>query len=146
MKQTDELLLEARETVQTFSDSLPKSVDAKAIATRSKIPLKVLCYREGLIWRAEELARAACDCFERSDDVAGIILTRGVTETAAAAWYLRDLMQRQVEKGVQPDLDEKVMRLLLGHRNESDMPVAINVLNFLDAVDRTVPGVRKLYE
>ena len=59
----------------------------------AKIPFKALCYREGLIWRMEELSRSACDCYERGDAVAGITLTRSATETAAAAWFLYDLVK-----------------------------------------------------
>jgi hypothetical protein len=146
MAEFEDLLCEARQTVQQFSGSLPTIADPASVSLTAKIPYKVLCYREGLIWRVEELARSACDCYERGDAVAGIVLTRTATETSAAVWYLHDLMRRQVENGVQPDLDVKVTRLLLGHKNASEMPTAINVLTFLDLVEKTVPGVRKLYD
>jgi hypothetical protein len=82
--QNDEMLSEARARVRLIRDNLPTIVDPRSISYRAKTPFKALCYREGLIWRAEELARNACDCLERGDAVAGIILTRSVTETSAA--------------------------------------------------------------
>lgn len=146
MSHIDEMLNEARQRVRLLSDNLPSRVDPASISLIAKIPYKALDYRECLIWRVEELSRAACDCFERRDAVAGVILTRSVTESSAAVWYLHELIKCQIENEVQPDLDEKIMRLLLGHKNSSEMPEAINVLTFCKRVDKTVPGFWKAYE
>lgn len=132
--------------MEAISQSLPLVVDPASVSLRAKIPYKVLCYREGLIWRIEELSRTACDCYDKGDVVAAIILTRSATEVSAAAWYMMELVNRQIEHGVQPDLDDKVMKLLLGHKNATDMPVAINVLTFMDILDKTLPGVRRAYD
>jgi len=35
------------------------------LGARSKAPFQLLCTREALIWRTEELARTACDALER---------------------------------------------------------------------------------
>src|SRR4051794_23541149 len=122
--QFEQLLEEACARVQLLSGHLPSIVDA-AIST-AKMPYKVLCYREGLIWRIEELGRAACKSYDRRDDVAGIILTRAAAETAAALWYLKELIERQISNSLEKDLNDKLNRLLLGHKNLKNMPQAIN--------------------
>jgi hypothetical protein len=59
---------------------------------------------------------------------------------------LHDLIKSQLKTGVQPDLDDKVMSLLLGHRNLSDMPKAKHVHDFLRVADKTLPGVLRSYD
>jgi len=140
------LLAEARSRLEALGQSLPTQVDPASISFSAKIPFKALCYREGLIWRAEELGRTACETYALGDIVAGILLTRALTETAAALWYLKELIEDQLADGPKPDLNEKVEALLLGHKIASDMPQAINVLTFLDRIDKTIPGVRQSYD
>jgi hypothetical protein len=140
------LLKEAQARVQLLGENLPVIVDPASISLSAKIPYKALCFREGLIWRAEELGRTACEHYAGGDYVAAIVLTRALAETAAAAWYLKDLIERQLSSGVEMDLDDQMMRLLMGHKNLADMPQAINVLTFLDRVDKLVPGIRKSYD
>ena len=43
---------------------------------RSKAPFQLLCMREALIWRTEELARTACDALERDDFAAAAHIAR----------------------------------------------------------------------
>ena len=58
-----------------------------------------------------------------------------------------DLLDRQVSEGkVSLDLDEKAMALLMGHKNDPDMPQAINVLSMLDKANKTVRGIKRGYE
>jgi hypothetical protein len=143
---TEKQLDEARARLRIFAKCLPTVVDPASISLSAKIPYKATCFREALIWRAEELGRTACEHYERGDVIAAILLTRGLTETAAAVWYLKELIERQLASGIETDLDEKMMALLMGHKNLRDMPQAINVLKFLDRVDKAIPGFRKSYD
>jgi hypothetical protein len=147
MTQATLLLQEAKARTQNLSSNLPHLVDPASISYSAKIPYKLLSFREALLWRTEELSRTACDNYERQDVCAAVLLTRGVTECAAAVWYLMDLVETQVSnKKVSPDLDEKAMSLLMGHRNEPEMPQAINVLSMLDKAEKTVKGIRRGYD
>ena len=58
---------EARARANALRNSLPQSVDAAALGVMKKAPFQLLCTREALIWRTEELARTACDALERDD-------------------------------------------------------------------------------
>src|SRR6266576_3097896 len=82
---------EAREFANRFRDNLPRSVDVAALGVLPKAPFNLLCAREALIWRTEELARNACDALERDDLAVAAILIRAITETAALAWKLMEL-------------------------------------------------------
>ena len=147
MKELEELLSEANARTRALAESLPKVVDARDTSPKSKIPYKVLCYREGMIWRVEELSRSACACFERGDIVAGISLARSVVECAAAIWFLHGLLKRKIKHGVDENFDAKVMSLLMGHRGVVDgMPKAIHVNDFLDEADKAFPGFMEVYD
>lgn len=139
-------LVEARERLKVVQSALPIRVAAEDLHTRAKIPFKVLCCREGYFWRVEELARSACDSFEKGDVVAALLLARGVTETACALWFLMKLVERQIDEGVQEDLDQVVMRLLMGHKGQDEFPEAMNVLKFVDKANSRFEGLRAAYD
>ena len=144
---TADLIALARTRVKAITDSLPVIVDPASISLRAKIPFKAMCYREGLIWRIEELGRSACDAFGRGDDVAGITLARGVAESAAACWYLNRLIVKHIDTPLdKAELNEKIEALLLGSKRDDDeIPKAVNVLTFLQHVHKTIPGVLQAY-
>jgi hypothetical protein len=52
------LMDEIRGRLELFECNLPERVDAMAVSSTSKLPFKVLLYREALIWRMAELGRA----------------------------------------------------------------------------------------
>jgi hypothetical protein len=141
-----ELLAEAKARVELLSENLPTVVDPAGISLKAKIPYKALCYREALTWRIEELSRSACRAYEEGDYLAGIVLSRSATEVASAIWYLKELIERQVNDGIEVDLDENVMKLLLGSRNNKDMPAAKSVLTFVNKVSKTIPAFEKAYD
>jgi len=140
------LLEEARQRLELLGNHLPKIVEAAAISTIAKVPFNALCCRGGLIWRAEELARTAHQCFDRGDVVAGILLTRGLTETVSALWYLKTLIERQLANGLEPDLSERLMQLLLGQRIVTDLPTALNVQTFVQHMSKTFPQLKEGYD
>ena len=78
----DTNLCEARQRVENIRAHLPSSISVAALGVRSKAPYLLLCTREALIWRTEELARCACDVLAKDDVAAGILLTRAVIESA----------------------------------------------------------------
>jgi len=135
----------AREFANRLRDSLPSSVDVAALGVWSKAPFQFLCTREALIWRTEELARNACDALERDDLAAAAILTRAITETAALAWKLMELLDTREEHSTQ-ELNDLLMRLLVGSKKWQDVPQAFQILTCIDRMDKKVPGVRESYD
>ncbi|OAI25188.1 hypothetical protein A1351_16665 [Methylosinus sp. R-45379] len=138
-------LSEVREFADRLRDSLPTSVDVAALGVRSKAPMKLLCAREALIWRTEELSRNACDAIERNDFAVAAILCRAITESSALAWRLMEALDDR-EKHSASEFDAILMRLLMGSRLWEDFPEAFNVLTCIDRVDKQIPGIRASYD
>jgi hypothetical protein len=107
----DEMLAEIRGRLTILENSLPEQIDPIGIS-RTKLPFKVLNYREALIWRVAELARAALQTFEAQQFAAAIVLTRAAVETNAALWYLDEKAGTALKHKKLGDLDDCVMSLL----------------------------------
>ncbi|HET8637695.1 MAG TPA: hypothetical protein VFL96_12680 [Acidobacteriaceae bacterium] len=141
----DPELSHVREFANKLRNSLPSSIGALELGVRSKAPFQLLCTREALIWRTEELARNACDAVERDDLSIAAILTRALTESAALAWKLMEILEARA-KHAPEELNEILMRLLFGTKNWSDMPDPFHVLSCIDRLDKKVPGARHTYD
>jgi hypothetical protein len=105
----------------------------------------LLCIREALIWRTEELARCACDTLSKDDVAAGILLTRAVIESVAVIWRLKEILEDR-HKYTPADLDGQFEKLLLGWKSDPDFPQAINILTMIGHIDRQFPGVKARYD
>src|SRR5512141_565363 len=115
MEETYESLLdESRARVSLLKQSLPRELDGFAASPYSKLPFKVLLYREALIWRMAELSEGACHHFEADDVISAIVLTRAAVETSAALWYLYRKVEDAVSSGSLGDIDTYVMKLVVG--------------------------------
>ena len=67
-------------------------------------------------------------------------------ETAAAGWYVRRKIERVIDEDDFGDIDETLMKLLVGTKIDENMPNSINVMTFLDYVEREIPGIRRQYD
>jgi hypothetical protein len=117
--------------------SLPQSVDVAGLGVKSKAPFQLLCTREALIWRTEELAR--------DDFAAAAIMTRAVTENAALAWQLLDVLEAR-GKYTPQKLNDTLMQLLGGSREWPEAPKPVHGLTCLRQVDKKIPGVLSSYD
>lgn len=141
----DEMLAESRERLTILENSLPRQIDPIAIS-RTKLPFKVLNYREALIWRVAELARAALQTFEAQQFAAAIVLTRAAVETNAALWYLDEKVSTALTQKKLGDLDDCVVRLLAGTSGWEEFPKPIRVGKFMECVERSLPGFQQQYK
>jgi hypothetical protein len=144
MQELESRRADIRQWLDDVRARLPATVEARALSTKTRLPFKALCCRAALIWRVEELGRTAFDICEKGDAVAAMVLARSLIETASALWYLKDLLERQVEDGVQADLDEVLMRLLVGSKITG--PQALNVLTLVDGVSKKLGSIRSIYD
>lgn len=136
---------EARAFADRLGSSLPREVDVAALRVKSKTPYQLLCTREALIWRAEELARNACDALERSDFAAAALLTRGLTESAALIWKLMELLDSRKNYATK-EMNDHLMKALTGWKlNPGELPEAYNVLTLVQRMDKTITGVLHSY-
>jgi hypothetical protein len=142
----DDDVKEARARANALRASLPQSVDARALGVWSKAPFQLLCTREALIWRTEELTRTACDALERDDFAAAALLARATVESAALAWKLMEVLSDRQQLSRQ-ELSEILVRILVGSRLwQDELPQAVQILGCIDRMDKTVPGVRESYD
>ena len=140
------LLEEATSLVEILTASLPTVVDPASISLQAKIPAKALCYREAMIWRTEELSGSACRHYASDELATAITLTRAAIEGMAATWYLKTSVEKVVKSRSVGAFDDQIMRLLLGSKNDVSALEAINVLKFIDSVDKEITGFRGTYE
>jgi hypothetical protein len=137
---------EVRGRVELLESNLPRRVDGYGISPHSKLPSKILSYREALIWRMAELSSCALENFENERLASAITLTRAAVETSAALWYLRTKLEDAVHARAVGDIDDYLMRLIMGSKTNSDLPQAINVLTFVDHVNKQIDGFRHQYD
>ena len=137
-------MTEARKFAARFAASLPKAVDVAALNVKDKAPFNLLCTREALMWRTEELSRTACDALERHDFTVAALLARAITEIAALVWKLLQVIETRGSRSPHEQHDLS-MRLLVGWKSWADMPQAINILTCLQSMDKKMPRVLDAY-
>ncbi len=142
--------IETMTNVRSFSRwltaSLPEGVDLLMLSPRTKTAVKVQLLREALLWRQEELARNAVDSLERGEVVVPAMLTRAAMETAALLVYIYEAVEKAINGGITPQLDEKLYGILTGSKSIPESPGAINVLTLIDRVTRKIPMFRVSYD
>jgi len=147
----DTLMEEIGRRLEVFESNLPKHLDAFALCSDSKLPAKVLRYRESLMWRVAELGRAAFHEFRGNRLVAGIVLTRAVAETSAALWYLRSKVDDAIKSNQVGDIDTYLVKLNVGiatappKPDEGEFPRPVKIGKFLDQVEEVIEGFGEHY-
>jgi len=148
------LMDEIRKNLELLESNLPKRVDGWALSKMSKLPFKVLGYREALAWRMAELGRAAFEEFEKDRFAAAIVLTRAAVETSAALWYLCGKVEASVESDEVRDIDDYLMKMSMGmatdpptdpETGEAIMPRPVRIGKFLDSVEKDIAGFKRQY-
>jgi len=148
------LMVEIRESLARLESNLPRRVDGFALSAKSKLPWKVLLYRESLTWRIAELAKSALDDLVNDKLVSSIVLTRAAIETSAALWFLSAKVNVVVDSSTVGDIDEYLMKLAMGtatgwpETESSDgltMPRPVKVNKFLAAVDKDIDDFSRQY-
>ena len=143
---TEELIKEIRSGLEKLEDGLPTDLDASAVSETAKLPFKALSIRAVLAWRFVDISCSVMRCVDENRTASAAVLTRAALETGAAAWYLNERLKQALDKGAVGDTDEYLMRLLVGSKTIPGMPPPINVLSFVDKVDKQIAGVRKQYD
>jgi hypothetical protein len=151
-KELPALLDDIRQSLETLESNLPKLVEAMNVSRFSKLPSKVWFYREALVWRMVELSRTAFENLERDRLVSGVTLTRAAVETSAALWYLCAKVAAAVESDSVGDIDDYLIRLVVGiatdppaTENGEVFPRPIRVDHFLRQADKDIEGFSKQY-
>jgi len=143
----DSQLNEAQKRLHHLESSLAAQLDAMAVSRTAKLKFKALLYRETLARRMAGLCRVAIRTFRGHELASAMLLTRAAVETSAALWYASAKLDATLESRTVADLDIYLMRLAMGSKADRDItPEPVNVLTFVDRVDKDVQGFRQQYD
>lgn len=135
-----------------WGGSLVNKIPVAGLLTRNPVAYKwkanfrVWMVRELALWREHDLMVQSYALHQQGHGLGARILLRSGFETLATLIYLNLLMQQVLEGKVDFHLfGEKTAALLLGARNNDDMPEAINILTVLGKCDKRYPGLMGVY-
>jgi len=146
MNDIQQQLKQAKLYVKGLKMSLVTRTDPAQVSLVAKTPFKALQIREALLYRVTDLAEAACVLVDSMNLVSAACITRAFQETAAALFFVNRKIKKAIHDKDVAALDEALMKSLLGAKNNPDMPDPINVLTFIDKVEKEIPGFREVYD
>jgi len=116
------------------------------VAYKWKAPFRAWMLREAVAWRLTDLLSQSFALHEQGHGLGARILLRSAFESLATLIYLNQII-RAVVDGKLPfnEFGEKTSVLLLGSRNNDDMPRAISILTVLEKCEKRYPGMMELY-
>lgn len=115
-------LQEVRQLADIIASSLPDRIQIVALSLKSKLPFKAISLRELLLNRVSALATPAVELFERDQIIPAVVLTRSIVETFALFYALHQRLVRFLAAKNSAELDDFLMRSLVGTRNRPEMP------------------------
>jgi hypothetical protein len=142
----DELKAEIMERLNRLESARVPQIDGYEMSPNTMRPFKALIYREAMMWRITELGRDAIQAYNARRFASAMLLTRASIETTAAYWYFRETIEGAIEATDLAEAEGRIEQLAFGARNDSEMPAAINVLNFIDKLDKSAKGARANYD
>ena len=99
-----------------------------------------------MIWLISDLSENAIKLMENYSIVCAIILIRASIECVALIHYLLIKVEKSIEEKTINDLDDNLMKLLLGERIPKASIQSINILKLIDYLNKDAPGVRQYYD
>ena len=132
----------AKGWVAELNKLAPQEIKHEAYSTIAKIPFKVATIKEIFLYRVVELSKIAIELIDKKKYLAAAILIRSTMETTAMLYYVYDKMKLVVEKNDVGDIDEYLMRVMLGCKEKEDLAKPINVLTAVQKVDKWLNKVK----
>ena len=129
----------------SMEKSLPEPVSATKLALKTRIPHTALSLREVLYARMYDISAIAFDQLKSGNSIAGIILTRAALETVALMGMFAIRIREYLQDESEDKLDQFLKSSLLGSKDDSTEIEAINILTFINRVDKENPGLRKMF-
>lgn len=117
------------------------------VAYKWKAMFRVWMLREAAFWRQHDLMAQSYALHQQRHGLGARILLRSGFETLATIIYLNQSIHQVLEgKLAFAAFGEKTSVLLLGSRNNDDLPRAINVITVLETCDKRYPGLMAIYD
>lgn len=140
----DEPLKKIESTLAALAALRPSRVDPAHYSLKAEISAKVASLRAGLLYRIVELATLSVQCVKALHMAAAVVLARSVLETTATLWFATRKIERSLDSKRLDELDDDLMRLLLGfkaNKPSPDVPDAVNVFTFFKYVGKEIAGM-----
>lgn len=144
---------EVEQNLANWGSSLFQSIPVGGLLARNAVAYKwkslyrVWMLRELAFWREHDLMAQSYALHQQGHGLGARILLRSGFETLATLTYLNLLMRQVLDGKLNFHLfANKTTLLLLGTRNNEEMPGAINILTVLGKCDKRYPGLMKIYE
>lgn len=117
------------------------------VAYKWKALFRVWMLREATFWRQHDLMTQSYALHQQGHGLGARILLRSGFETLATLIYLNQSMQQVLDRKLDfHAFGEKTSVLLLGSRNNDDLPRALNIVTVLEKCDKRYPGLKALYD
>lgn len=133
---------------ESLMSSIPVGglLSRNAVAYKWKAPFRAWMLREAVFWRLQDLLTQSYALHQQGHALGARILLRSGFESLATLIYLNQLMQQVLDGTVSFHVfGEKTSVLLLGARNNENMPRSLNIVTVLEKCDKRYPGLMKLY-
>lgn len=149
---TDEAAASVEERLTSWNNSLFRTLPVAGLYSRNpvvykwKAPMRCWILRETVFWRQHDLMAQSYLLYKQSYLLGARILLRSGFETLAVLVYLNQLIQQVMDGELSfQNLSDKTSILLLGTRNNDELPNAINVLTVLERSEKKYPGLKNCY-
>lgn len=148
-----ETVMDATEqNLANWKESLLSSIPIGGLLARNQIaykwkaPFRAWVLREAVFWRLHDLLAQSYVLHQQGHGLGARILLRSGFETLAVLIYLSQLMQQVLDGKLSFHLfSDKTTTLLLGSRNNEQMPRSLNIVTVLEKCDKRYPGLMALY-
>ena len=133
---------------QSLFDKIPVGglIARNPVAHKWKAPFRSMMLREATFWREHDLMQQSYMLFREGHILGARILLRSGFETLATLTFLNLLMQQVLEGSLDFHVfGDKTTSLLLGSRNNKQMPTSINIMTVLKRCNERYPGLVELY-
>lgn len=143
---------EVQEHLERWGGSLLDKIPVGGLISRNEVaykwkaPFRAWMVRELAFWREHDLMTQSHALHQQGHGLGARILLRSGFETLATLTYLNLLMEKVLAGRLNfHEFAGKTSALLLGARNNEDMPDAINILTVLGKCEKRYPGLTDLY-
>lgn len=116
------------------------------IAYKWKAPFRSWMLREAAFWRVHDLMQQSYSLYRNDHLLGARIILRSGFETLASLTYLNQITEQVLEETMSfSDWGEKTTKLLLGSRDNTEMPQSTNILTIFKKCEKRYPGLMKMY-
>jgi len=103
-------------------------------------------FKESVLYRFIELADATFALLDTGNLLGAVVTVRSLEETLSVMWYINEICLYAVKNKELTHFTEQLKRLIVGWKDDDEFPKSINVLTFIDKVDKVISGYRKHYD